>query len=236
MEAKLSQQFRLKDDVESIYNTLRETDRTMERLVKRYCGLRVMRVDMWECLVFFILAVRARIKKTHERMDQIARTFKTGLPLWNGRYSFSLLTDIPEYDKTVLPALVELSLDRDKDIKIYIASLFHMNHSFDLLCQESSLDEILKRLQDPLWGVGDKTANCVSLFSLERLDAFPVDTHIYAALERLYCEEDKFPKQSDPQNPYAPTVRKWAQQRFGRYAGYASQFLFADDYPETQRR
>ena len=71
-----------------------------------------------------------------------------------------------------------------------------------------------------LLGVGDKTKNCVELFSLDRPRAFPVDTHIEGTLKRIYCA---------PHHGLSRTrkaMRKWAQRHFGDHAGYASQFLF----------
>ena len=35
-------------------------------------------------------------------------------------------------------------------------------------------------------GVGEKVAECICLFALHHLEAFPVDTHISQALERHY--------------------------------------------------
>lgn len=37
-----------------------------------------------------------------------------------------------------------------------------------------------------LFGVGDKVADCICLFALHHLEAFPVDTHIRQALELHY--------------------------------------------------
>ena len=37
-----------------------------------------------------------------------------------------------------------------------------------------------------LFGVGEKVADCICLFALHHLDAFPVDTHIRQVLEQHY--------------------------------------------------
>ena len=44
-------------------------------------------------------------------------------------------------------------------------------------------EELLK-----LYGVGEKVADCVCLFALHHLEAFPVDTHIRQAMEAHYKE------------------------------------------------
>ena len=47
-------------------------------------------------------------------------------------------------------------------------------------------EELLK-----LYGVGEKVADCICLFALHHLEAFPVDTHIRQAMEAHY--KDGFP-------------------------------------------
>ena len=67
---------------------------SMASLVKRYRGLRVMRVDPWECLVFFILAANSEIRTTHDRMEKISDLFMAGKRIGSGRYPFPSPTDI----------------------------------------------------------------------------------------------------------------------------------------------
>ena len=56
-------------------------------------------------------------------------------------------------------------------------------------------------------GIGEKVANCICLFSLHYLDAFPVDTHIRKILDREYNSE----------------LPEWANSK---YAGLFQQYLF----------
>ena len=70
-----------------------------------------------------------------------------------------------------------------------------------LPCTEARAE--LKKLN----GVGDKVANCVVLFGLHQLDAFPVDVWIKRALA------ENLPKGFDPST-------------LGKYAGLAQQYMF----------
>ena len=56
-------------------------------------------------------------------------------------------------------------------------------------------------------GIGEKVANCILLFGLHYLDAFPVDVHIKRILDREY--NGKLPE--------------WAESK---YAGLFQQYLF----------
>ena len=225
IEPLLRRQFRLGDDIEAIYADLRRRDAKMAGLVERYSGVRVMRVDPWECLVFFILSVRKRIEHTPRDVEAIAAAFSGGTSVGDGRRPFPAPRDIAEGKPQGLRKLSALPspLGLSKETKIYEAALaVHFRKlEFDRLAAEPSSTnaaaELMKRK-----GVGDKVANCVALFSLEKLDAFPVDTNIRRALCRTYPD-------GAPASTHLPTTRKWAQARFGPYAGYASQFLFIDE-------
>ena len=84
--------------------------------------------------------------------------------------------------------------------------------------REASYDEALEALLS-LAGVGDKVGNCILLFALDKLEAFPVDVWIDRALRDWYPEvaERKLTRKA---------MRPWAQAYFGEYAGYANQYLF----------
>ena len=105
---------------------------------------------------------------------------------------------------------------------------------FDLFAlREADYDEALSGLL-ALPGVGDKVANCVLLFSLDKLEAFPVDRWVARELQETYgvragrdasrlSEGDK------------KEMRLWGQRHFGCYAGYASQYLFHDRRMRAKR-
>ena len=67
-------------------------------------------------------------------------------------------------------------------------------------------------------GIGPKIADCVALFALDQMNAFPVDTHIRREVNERYFHPAKLPSDA--------RVVEWAQGKFGAYAGYAGQFLF----------
>lgn len=221
IEPLLRSQFRLDDKIEAIYADLGGRDAKMARLIECYPGLRVMRVDPWECLVFFILSPLKSIDLIQDDMEKIASKFRSRPSLGNGRHPFPSASAIADEGSQGRRKLDDLPLGLSKGPKIYEAARGVHRGSPDLgrLVKEPS--NALAELMD-LWGVGDKVANCVTLFALNQLDAFPVDTKIERALRSTYDKEA-------PASTYLPTLRKWAQARFGPYAGYASQFLFIDE-------
>ena len=79
-------------------------------------------------------------------------------------------------------------------------------------------------LEDTLWGVGDKVANCVSLFGLEKLRCLSRG-HSEKALRLALLEIGLYLS-------HAPLPDMFSQFLTSeRYAGYASQFLLDDRIP-----
>ncbi len=75
-------------------------------------------------------------------------------------------------------------------------------------------------------GVGEKIADCVALFGLGHLEAFPVDTWMLKAMARRYGLADWRPAQ----------VAQFGRTHFGAGAGLAQQFLFAYERAAGQPR
>ena len=235
---KLRQQFRLNEDderVKDVYDRLSD-DSKMKKLVERYHGLRVMRVDPWECLVFFILSAhnhyqsRVPTAPTANSIDKIAERFGNDRPWVHDRYPFPRPEEISSQsgldkllelwsERTDVPRRLGGSASTPRRIRglaempwrIYEAARFVEAGQLDEL-EGGSTDHAVKVLDTMLRGVGPKTAHCVALFGLGHMDAFPVDAHITEALLSLYGRD-----------PFQP------------YAGYASQFLFMEGLRNSPR-
>ena len=217
MKVWLHRHFRLDDDVAAIHHDLAQRDPVIGDLLRKHSGIRVMRVDPWECLVFFILSANNSISRIQRDMERIASAF--GEPIGGSRSSFPGPGVLGR--ESALAGLEELSLGLAKGRKICWAAGAVLSGRLDLesLVREPSHRLVTDRLRT-LHGVGDKVANCVALFSLEQMDAFPVDVHVSRSLHRHYRDIPKSPQ----------ALRRWGQQRFGRYAGYAEAVLFFDDF------
>ena len=66
-------------------------------------------------------------------------------------------------------------------------------------------------------GVGEKVANCVSLFGLGKKEAFPVDVWIKRIMETMYFDGVDTPKDK---------IAAFAKEQFGELGGFAQQYLF----------
>ena len=73
-------------------------------------------------------------------------------------------------------------------------------------------------------GIGNKVADCIMLFSLEKLEAFPLDTWILKILQKYYS--DKFHIEEKITKKKYENIRQRILNYFGIYSGYSQQFLF----------
>ena len=63
------------------------------------------------------------------------------------------------------------------------------------------------------------------LFSLEKLDAFPLDTWKLKILQKYYSDKFCIDKKTISKKRYED-MRQNILEYFGRYAGYSQQFLY----------
>ena len=95
--------------------------------------------------------------------------------------------------------LAELDEDALKACNLGYRSKYVVRSARSIVNGEVNLDEIrempYKKAREELlklFGVGVKVADCICLFALHHLQAFPIDTHIHQAMEAHY--KRGFPK------------------------------------------
>ena len=199
--------FRCDDDFGAILTEL-EADGYVSELVRRYDGLRLLRQDPWECSASFILATYANVPRVIQMVEEVCRAF--GSRLSDQRYSFPTPDQIlKKRDKAGTCGLGY----RCHRFVEYARSVAEGEVDFESLRHASYADctKELVRFE----GIGNKVADCVALFSLDHLDAFPVDVRIGRALEQRYGVRGSYRK-----------VSTWAREHFGRYAGYAQEYIY----------
>jgi N-glycosylase/DNA lyase len=213
VEATLRDYLRLDDDLEAIYSRI-GTDRIMLQAIAKYSGLRILRQEPWECLVSFICSANSNIPRISATMHAVAE--KYGRPLKLGDYA--------GYTFPTPEKLAEVGEMPLRALKMGFRAKYVAQVAERIVRGEPSLEALRKlpvrearELLISLPGVGEKVADCVLLFSLEKMEAFPVDRWVRRAMEEWYLDCAK-------RNYNA--LREWALQRWGTDAGYAQQYLF----------
>jgi len=218
--------FRLNEDIGAVHTALCKADPThMSRLIEDYGHIRVLRQDPWECLVAYICSATASVERIRSMVEALADTY--GEPLTREdekRHSLPSPQRLAKVDEADLNGL-RLGLEKAHTLQEVARDITLGKLNLDALSR-ASLAEARKRLRNDrkgngYYGIGDKIADCVCLFSLGKDEAFPVDANIGAAVKKYYGKN---------YSPGAKNVglQKWVRETFGKNAGYAGQLLFLD--------
>lgn len=152
---------------------LATNDEYLVEAVKFGSGLRILRQDLWEVIVSFIISQQNNIPRIKNCLKKLCEI--------NGR-RFPTPSDFLNFRKADLDS-VKLGYRKNYLLKI---SGSVSNDSFDLeKLKKMNYSEAMKYLKT-LHGVGDKVANCISLFGLHQIEAFPIDVWIKKILEMRY--------------------------------------------------
>ena len=203
-------------DLEQIYGSI-SVDSRIQAAIERYWGMRVLRQDPWECLMSFICTSASNIPRISKNIESICQAFGRRIP------------DTGREPAHAFPTPEELAGASEHEVRDlglgyragYLVSTARMvaEGAIDLMAlREASYEEALEALT-VLDGVGDKVANCVLLLSLDKPEAFPVDTHVDQRLREWYVGGTRLNRIK---------MRIWAQEYFGPHAGYANHYLFHD--------
>ena len=93
-------------------------------------------------------------------------------------------------------------------------------------------DETVESLKS-LLGVGPKVADCVALFSLDKVSAIPVDVHVYRIARRDLDPSLPDPKSMTPS--LSARIGGLFRDRYGSHAGWAHSVLFAAELPQFRK-
>lgn len=212
----LRRYFRLEDPVAEIYQSIsRNTE--MAELVNRHHGLRLLRQDPWECLISYICSATNSVERISESMENLSKSWGNELRLGHyARHAFPAPTDLAAAAEGELNAQIKGIPILGYRVKAASQRVCDGDLDFTALSENPSCQEVVRELKT-LDGVGDKISHCVALFALDKLDAFPIDRHIARGLIGMGFSGS----------------RGNAQNYFGPYAGYAGQFIFHDNRPQS---
>jgi N-glycosylase/DNA lyase len=214
--------FRLDDDINKIREDV-SRDPFVYKLVKAYPGLRLIRQEPHQCMFSFVCASNTNIPMIRRMLYNLTRKFGATVKV-NGKefFTFPSAADI---NRATIDELRACGLGyRAKAVKAVAESIASGRLDFQAL-RNASYEEAKQELLQ-IYGIGNKIADCVLLFSLEKLDAFPIDVWIARALAIHYkwLHKKQF---SDKITAHQYDVLSGsAREYFGKYAGYAQQYIY----------
>ena len=207
--------FDMDRDYSEIKNKLLEKDDKLKDAIESMWGVRILNQDFFETLISFIISQNKQIPHIKKIVADISAKFGT----YKGTYGGADMYTFP-----TLEQLANASEEDFKELKTgfrapYIMDAIRRNMAgqFDINELKSmDYDSCIKELMT-IKGVGEKVANCVSLFGLGKKEAFPVDVWIKRIMETMYFDGVDTPKDK---------IAAFAKEQFGELGGFAQQYLF----------
>ena len=213
--------FRKSDNFEKIIKEISK-DKTLKDAAKRFPGLRLMRQDPFQCYITFIVSSNSSIQNIRLTLQRLSRRF--GKKVSFGQNEFHLFPEPKKLADAPKSELLSCGLGyRAEFVKNAAKMVKEKKIDFDLLKKSdyhNARNSLLK-----VYGIGNKVADCILLFSLEKLESFPLDRWIIRSLEEYYPEEFSLGGKTLTDKKYQAMHEKIVEH-FGPHAGYCQQFLF----------
>lgn len=219
--------FRLDDDIEKILSTL-SNDTLVSRTIRKYPGLRLMRQEPYQCVFSFVCASNTNILMIRKMLKNLSKKFGYKV-IFDGK-EFYTFPSVNSLNKATINELHSCGVGyRAKAIKELANQIVSGNLDLDYLVRiryHDAKEELLK-----VYGIGNKIADCILLFSLEKLDAFPIDVWILRALAKYYRwllneNENRFRMAERITVNQYKVLSAIIRNYFGKYSGYAQQYIF----------
>ncbi|MDP6327757.1 MAG: DNA glycosylase [Nitrosopumilus sp.] len=223
--------FRESDDIEKIIKSISK-DKTVKMAVKKYQGLRILRQDPFQCLISFIVSSNSNIPKIKYCLENISKKFGKKTKFQN--QEFFLFPKPEKLAKASISEITDCGVGyRAKFIKEAAKMMVSKKIDFEYLkkCNYQEAKESICQIP----GVGNKVADCIMLFSLDKLEVVPLDRWIIRILEKYYLKKFEIATKTVTEKQYNILHEKIVNH-FGPYAGYAQQFLFKMERENYQKK
>ena len=220
--------FRLDVDLPALAQQFIEADFHIQPALAEFAGLRVIRQDPVECLFSFLCTSASPLYRIRRTIAALCREYGDAYPGEVAGLTHTAFPPVHRLAEASLPHLTWLGLGyRAAYVKETAQAVMAHGGASWLLGLRGRPYAEAKRALTALPGVGEKIADCVCLFSLDKDEAVPVDTHIRQIAQRTYLA-DTLPNKTLTKATYA-RIGNDLRARFGPMAGWAQQYLFFHD-------
>lgn len=208
-ESFLIRFFRLDEDLELIYENI-DQDPVIHQAIQKYQGMRLIRQDPWECLISFLCSSAKSISHIRSIIEVLCKC--SGKKIFFGNHTGYGFPEPRCIETPHQLGTVRAGFRTNYLVKAYRT----MDRGHLLSLKGLSYKEARERLMS-LPGVGKKVADCTLLYSLDFLEAFPMDTWIKKGLKKIYFEG-----KTAGEKP----MEEFVSHHFGPFAGYAQLYLY----------
>lgn len=167
------------EEIGKMINT--SDDDYLKECYKYGAGIRILRQDLWEMIVTFMISQNNNIKRITNSVELLCKACGKKTINSSSHYSFPRPEDAP------LEVFDDPSMGFGYRAE-YLRDIFDFTknnpewlHELSGMDYQNAMASLLVRK-----GIGPKVANCICLFGLHHIDAFPVDTHVKQILNMHY--------------------------------------------------
>jgi N-glycosylase/DNA lyase len=202
----------LHSDLNEIFSTFPE-DENLEKAREELWGLRIVQDDFFPCMISYLLSPQMRIPRIKKMHNSIAREYGETVDV-NGRE----LLRFPTPEELAEATEEELrELGTGYRAKYIVETMDILQGDFNHEEMDEMDYEDAREYMKQLYGVGDKVADCILLFSKGFYEAYPIDTWADKALKENY---------PDLHSGDYDEVSRNMREYFGEYSGYAQEYIF----------
>ena len=220
--------FSLDHDLQRISCEIGKDD-VVRAAVREFWGLRIIRQEPWECLISFICATYKSVAAIRQMLLRLSTKFGEKV-VFEGCDFYSFPTS---------ERLARASLEELEGCGLGYRARYVLETSKRICADGYDLEGLRKMPYEQakaelcgFAGVGSKVADCVLLFSLDKLEAFPVDVWVKRIVLKYYGAQldEAFVKKLSCQKGFSDAdyarLNGFGRGYFGGYAGYAQEYLY----------
>jgi N-glycosylase/DNA lyase len=214
--------FREDDNLKKILSNI-SRDKIVGRAVNQSPGLRLIRQDPFQCYISFICSSNSSIQNIKSMLENLCRKFGTKQE-FNG-YELSTFPKAEILANATMKDIIDCRLGfRAKYVKEAAKAVDSGKIDFAWL-KKADYRTALESLKKIL-GIGNKVADCIALFSLDKMEAFPIDRWTQRILLKYYKKFFNNVTEKPVTEKKYEKLHEEIVEYFGPYAGYSQQFLF----------
>jgi len=223
--------FRFDDDFQKIKKQLSK-DSVTKKAIDNFPGMRILRQNPFQCYISFIISSNSNIPNIQTRLQKLSQKFGEKKMI-DGK-EFFLFPKPEKLASASIASIGKCGLGyRTKYVKKAAVAVNEGMIDFPSLKKLDYLEARNELCQ--VFGIGKKVADCILLFSLDKLEAVPLDRWVLRILQKYYSKEFQIRTKSITEKTYDELHDKIIEH-FGKYAGYAQQFLFKNERENFEKK
>ena len=157
----------------------------MKKAIKNFPGMRILRQDPFQCYISFIVSSNSNIPNIQTRLQKLSHKFGEKRTIDDKEFFL-----FPKPEKLANASITDIAKCglgyRSKYVKKAAIAVNEGTIDFSSLKKQDYQEASDSLCQ--VFGIGKKVADCILLFSLDKLEAVPLDRWVLRILQKYYSK------------------------------------------------